>query len=163
MGIQLEAPARVAGKVEPVASHEEAVFKSLKRNEQLVYEALSKSETPLKAYELLDHLQEHGLRAPMTIYRALEALIAKGCVRKITSLNAFVAVRPSRTAQARAFLICRECMQAREITLDERQVTGLFSPMQVSAGHVLIEAYGDCRDVCGSDLRVCCNGADGKE
>ncbi len=152
MGIQLDAPAKAEGCVERITSHDEPLAGRLKRNEQLVYDALCQSPTPLKAYDLLETLQDHGLRAPMTIYRALEALIAKDCVKKIESLNAFVAVRPSRPAQARAFLICKECMQAREITLDARQVADLFSPIRVSADEVRIEAFGDCHDVCGNGV-----------
>ena len=149
MGIQNNASAKTVGGAECIATPNGPVIQRLRRNEQLVYDALHQSETPLKAYDLLEDLQDHGLRAPMTIYRALDALIAKGHVKKIASLNAFVTVRPSRKAQARAFLICRDCMQAREITLDEKQVANLFAPLSVAADDVRIEAFGDCDQVCG--------------
>lgn len=149
MGFQIDAPAKAGRYVEPSSSYSERQAPTLRRNEQLVYDALCRSRGPLKAYELLDDLQDHGLRAPMTIYRALEALIAKDCVKKIESLNAFIAIGFDEKPRAHAFLICRECMRAKEIMLDEDQVAALFSPMQVSAGDVRIEAFGDCNQVCG--------------
>jgi|GEM_PF-4904904 len=148
MGVQISAAAEAGRYVEQVDSDTRFETPTLKRNEQLVYNALCQSQTPLKAYDLLDTLQEHGLRAPMTIYRALEALIAKACVKKIESLNAFVAVDFEQTSHARAFLICRKCMQAKEIALDEEQVAALFAPMDVSVGDVRVEAFGDCHQVC---------------
>lgn len=148
MGIQVDAPVKAVGEIEDVTAHGDPARRALKRNEKLVYDVLCRSRTPLKAYDILEQLQDHGLRAPMTIYRALDALIAKDCVNKIESLNAFMAVGFGPKAQARAFLICRECMHAKEITLDERQVADLFSPMEVSASDVRIEAFGDCHQVC---------------
>lgn len=148
MAIQVDAAAKAASEIERITTPEQPVSQTLKRNEQLVYDELRQSKAPLKAYELLEALQDHGLRAPMTIYRALEALIAKGHIKKIASLNAFVAVRESGATRARAFLICRECMQAKEITLDETQVADLFSPLLIDAGEVIIEAFGQCHQVC---------------
>lgn len=148
MGIQVDAPARAEGTTERVSSNRGRSVGMLKRNEQLVYDALCKSKTPLKAYELLENLQEYGLRAPMTIYRALDALIAKGCVKKIASLNAFIAIRPGRASNASAILICRDCLKVKLITLEEQQVTQLFMQLPISSTDVCIEAFGDCHMVC---------------
>ena len=156
MGIQVDASAKAVGDVKRVTALEDSVVQALKRNERLVYDVLCRSETALKAYDLLEKLQDQGLRAPMTIYRALEALIAYGYVKKIVSLNAYVAIRPGRPAQARAFLICKACMQAKEILLDKRQVAALFSPAPVSASDVCIEAFGECDEVCGDRTKATC-------
>ena len=156
MGIKVDAPAKAADDVERVTALDESLVQTLKRNEQLVYDVLCRSETALKAYDLLEKLQDQGLRAPMTIYRALEALIAYGYVKKIVSLNAYIAIRPGRPAQARAFLICKDCMQAKEILLDKRQVAALFAPAPVSTSDVCIEAFGDCRQVCGDQGKARC-------
>lgn len=148
MGIQIDAPAKAVGRIEKLNSHNERLVGSFKRNEQLVYDALCESQTPLKAYDLLEQLQDDGLRAPMTIYRALDALTAMGFVKKIESLNAFVAIGNESKPRARAFLICRDCKKAKEITLDERHVIDLFSPIPVSATDVRIEAFGECHQIC---------------
>ena len=61
---------------------DEAAAPQLKRNETIIFEALSRSKRPMKAYALLDLLRERGVKAPMTVYRALDTLMEKGCVKK---------------------------------------------------------------------------------
>ena len=148
MGIQVKPRLGAANDSAHITTRADQKLNDLKHNERLVYDALCESKSPQKAYDLLDRLQEHGLRAPMTIYRALDALIAKGHVRKIESLNAFIAIREGTTTQAWAFLICKECRQAKEITLDEQQVANLFSPLQVSMEDIHIEVFSECHHVC---------------
>jgi Fur family zinc uptake transcriptional regulator len=55
--------------------------------------ALHEAARPLSAYDLLDRLRPTGVAAPLTVYRALDKLIALGKVHRIESLNAFVACR----------------------------------------------------------------------
>lgn len=153
MGIQGNAAVKTAGELECVAS-DKSKFQHLKRNEQLVYDALKQSKTPLKAYEILEELQDHGLRAPMTIYRALDTLIIMGLVQKIVSLNAFVVIQSSHATQMRAFLICKECTQAKEIILDTDQISALFAPVTVSTKDMCIEAFGECHEVCRDRNKV---------
>src|SRR5437016_5511342 len=56
-----------------------------------VLEALAASHTPLGAYEIIDRLATAPRPAPITVYRALEFLVANGLVHRIESRNAFVA------------------------------------------------------------------------
>jgi Fur family transcriptional regulator, zinc uptake regulator len=74
-----------------------------------VLEALAASHKPLGAYDIMDAIG--GARpAPITIYRALEFLIALGLVHRIASRNAFLAcVNNHRTGALVAFLICEGC------------------------------------------------------
>jgi len=148
MGLPAEAQAKAVGQVKFINVHDDPIFRTLKRNERLVYETLRKSPAPLKAYDLLEQLQEDGLRAPMTIYRALEALISKGFVKKIASLNAFAIITPARESGVRAFVICRDCMRAKEVVLDEKRVADLFTPLEVAADNLTIEVVGECHQVC---------------
>ena len=64
-----------------------------------VLEALAASHKPLGAYDIMDAVG--GPRpAPITVYRALEFLIALGLVHRIASRNAFLAcVNNHRTAR----------------------------------------------------------------
>ena len=149
MGIQMNTPTGVVSKAAKVSATPDEDFKGLRQNERIVYDALCQSKTPQKAYDLLERLQDHGLRAPMTIYRALDALIAKGHVRKIESLNAFVSIYQGDSTGVRAFLICKECMQAKEVTLNMQKAADLFSPLPVSMDDIRIEAFGECHQVCG--------------
>ena len=49
--------------------------KALSPHSQKVLDLLGKSQKPLSAYEILDKLRKHGIKAPPTIYRALDTLL----------------------------------------------------------------------------------------
>ena len=83
-----------------------------------ILSALSEAHRPLSAYDLLDRLRPTGVAAPLTVYRALDKLIASGRVHRIESLNAFVACRKAEhhhaadhneLRRAVAFTICDRC------------------------------------------------------
>jgi Fur family zinc uptake transcriptional regulator len=96
-------------------AHAEALC--IKRGERLtpmrrqVLEALSRSHTPLGAYELIELVGARGPRpAPITIYRALDFLTAQGLVHRIESRNAFLACINNHASDAPVvFLICEHC------------------------------------------------------
>src|SRR5215472_4772220 len=57
-----------------------------------VLETLAASHRPLGAYEIIDRLADSAPRpAPITVYRALDFLLANGLVHRIESRNAFIA------------------------------------------------------------------------
>ena len=122
--------------------------------------ALAEAPRPLSAYDLLDRLRPTGVAAPLTVYRALDKLIAAGKVHRIESLNAFVACsgehqhahdddqQPRRTV---AFAICDRCG-----TVDEFVDTKLFEQLdrglakrKFTAHTSAIEIHGLCAD-CGT-------------
>ena len=76
-----------------------------------VLEALAASHKPLGAYEVIDEIARKGPRpAPITIYRALDFLMANGLVHRIASRNAFLACVHNHDSGALvAFLICESC------------------------------------------------------
>ncbi|MDC7787466.1 Fur family zinc uptake transcriptional regulator [Rhodoplanes tepidamans] len=98
-----------------VLKHAETLCKE--RHERLtpmrrqVLEILAGSHKPLGAYEILELVAPEGPRpAPITVYRALDFLIAQGLVHRIESRNAFLACSHSHAAGALvAFLICERC------------------------------------------------------
>jgi Fur family zinc uptake transcriptional regulator len=77
---------------------------------RLVLEALA-NHRPTGAYEIIDRLAERGPRpAPITVYRALDFLVAQGLVHRIESRNAFVACIHNHASDAMVvFLICERC------------------------------------------------------
>jgi len=87
----------------------------LSKNEKLVWEALAASKDPLKAYEILDRLKEKGVRAPMTVYRALDGLEAKGHIHKLDGLNAFVLCNHEGPHVVQTFLVCESCSTVKEL------------------------------------------------
>ena len=123
--------------------------------------ALNEASRPLSAYDLLDRLRPTGVAAPLTVYRALDKLIASGQVHRVESLNAFVACRSGehhhehggedKTAPSRrsvAFAICDRCG-----TVDEFHDTKLFERLDRGLGKMnfsprtsAIEVHGLCGD-----------------
>ena len=63
----------------------------LTKNQSLVFETLQRADQPISAYTILDRLRDHGFRAPLQVYRALDKLVEAGLVHRLESLNAFVA------------------------------------------------------------------------
>jgi Fur family transcriptional regulator, zinc uptake regulator len=76
-----------------------------------VLRALMAGHRPLGAYEVIDELAKEMPRpAPITIYRALDFLMANGLVHRIESRNAYLACAHAHdTAASVAFLICERC------------------------------------------------------
>ncbi len=76
-----------------------------------VLEMLAGSHKPLGAYEIIDAVAGSGPRpAPITIYRALDFLMANGLVHRIASRNAFLACGHNHDSGALVtFLICEVC------------------------------------------------------
>lgn len=90
----------------------------LTKNESLVWEALIDGGGPLKAYEILDRLKDKGVRAPMTVYRALEGLEEKGFIHKLEGINAFVPCEHEGPHDVQVFLVCEKCASAKEVELE---------------------------------------------
>lgn len=90
----------------------------LTKNQSLVFDALSGADGPLSAYTILDKLRDHGFRAPLQVYRALEKLLELGVVHRLESINAFVAcAHPTEDCHGHgltAFAICESCGQVIE-------------------------------------------------
>jgi Fur family zinc uptake transcriptional regulator len=82
-----------------------------------VLQALLASHRPLGAYEVIDELARSMPRpAPITVYRALDFLMANGLVHRIESRNAYLACAHDHDAAvAVAFLICDRCGSVGEI------------------------------------------------
>lgn len=126
----------------------------LTRNQKLVMDELSKAGEPLGAYAILDQLQEHGFRAPLQVYRALDKLVETGLVHKLESLNAFVACRQPGcdNHEATAFMICGSCGQTTELTDGAlaRRLMKLVRDYEFALKQTTIELRGNCRS-CRTD------------
>ena len=90
---------------------------NLTKHQEIVLELLEKANEPLKAYSILFNLSEHGVKAPLQVYRALDKLIELGKVHKIESKNSFVACINSncKANGNTAFTICEQCDEVLEI------------------------------------------------
>lgn len=93
---------------EAVCEERSQKFTPIRRH---VLQALLSSHRPLGAYEVIDELAKSMPRpAPITVYRALDFLMANGLVHRIESRNAYLACAHDHDAtSAVAFLICERC------------------------------------------------------
>lgn len=133
----------------PVPSGDEMMSEqALTRNQKLVFDALSASESPLSAYDILDGLRDEGLRAPLQVYRALDKLIAYGLIHRLESLNAFVACAHPHPHEHRltAFAICETCGQVTEFADSEieSRLAAFADESGFVPAHTTIEIRGRC-------------------
>jgi Fur family zinc uptake transcriptional regulator len=123
----------------------------LTRNERLVLTVLDGSDGPMKAYELLASLKDQGVKAPMTVYRALERLESKGLVHKLDGMNAFVICNHDKPHPVQTFLICVECSRVEELAEDGlsfhwSSMRDIAASRGFSAASTRIEIRGVCPD-----------------
>jgi Fur family zinc uptake transcriptional regulator len=115
-----------------------------------VLELLHKSHKPMGAYELLDKLHKFGIKAPPTVYRALDTLVERGLVHRIESLNAFVACHShEEDGHGAQFAVCRSCGVVKEI-FDARLsavIATLGKELKFQIERGLLELIGLC-DAC---------------
>lgn len=123
--------------------------------------ALSEASRPLSAYDLLDRLRPTGVAAPLTVYRALDKLIASGKVHRIESLNAFVACRTgehhrhdpeagdqSSRPRSVGFAICDKCGSVEEFVEDKlfAQLHRGLARRSFKPETTAVEVHGLCAD-----------------
>lgn len=125
---------------------------SLTRNQIAVFEALRTVETPLTAYQILDleAIRAAGLKAPLTVYRALDRLMELGHVHRIESLNAFVACEHEPHSTPSVFMICARCRKTTEVAADNltSAAASLAEAQDFEVETVSIEITGRCA-ACG--------------
>ena len=103
---------------EEISRREKLRFTTQRRQ---VLEALLESHVPASAYDVIDRIASAGPRlAPISVYRALDFLVAHNFAHRIESKNAYVACDrgPECEPGATLFLICDNCGAAGEATSD---------------------------------------------
>jgi Fur family zinc uptake transcriptional regulator len=105
---------------------------------------------PLSAYELLGQLQLSGIKAPPTVYRALNQLIDEGRVHRLESINAYVACCRRHHHGMAAFAICRDCGTVTEFESGDvaRGIQEWADHSGFRVARSTVELHGRCAD-CG--------------
>ena len=112
-----------------------------------ILSSVAQSHSAVGAYDIIERMAEHGPRpAPITVYRALDFLLAHGLVHKIESRNAFVACSHSHEGQPAALLICETCGTVSELDAPEifERITEKAKAQKFSPAHTMIEMSGTC-------------------
>ena len=123
---------------------------ALTKNQSVVLAALKRAEMPMTAYEILglDDVREAGLKAPLTIYRALDKLMTAGLVHRLETINAFVACERSPHPGPAGFAICEKCRKTVELALTdcEAHLTESARRAGFRVDAMNVEMRGRCAD-----------------
>jgi Fur family transcriptional regulator, zinc uptake regulator len=119
---------------------------------QAVFGEIAASHKAIGAYEVLDRLAARGERlAPISVYRAIEALVAAGIVHRFESRNAYFACNASHEVR-RLVLACEACSRVSEVAGDR-----VFEAIDKSAGSAgfsartaVVEVWGLCASCAGA-------------
>jgi Fur family zinc uptake transcriptional regulator len=115
-----------------------------------VFEEIAASHEALGAYEVLDRLAAKGPRlAPISVYRAIEALLAAGAVHRLESRNAFFACHAAHAPDRdQLILVCEHCGRVAEIA-DESvfvAIAGAVERASFTPRRTVAEVSGECSD-----------------
>jgi Fur family zinc uptake transcriptional regulator len=111
---------------------------------QSVFREIAASHKAIGAYEVLDRLAVRGERlAPISVYRAIEALVAAGIVHRFESRNAFFACHAGHEMR-QLILACEACGRVAEVDGDK-----VFATIDTAAGSASFSAKGAVVEVWG--------------
>src|SRR5699024_2326873 len=117
-----------------------------------VLELLIRAGRSLRAYELLERMQEiHPGTAPPTVSRALDCSTEPGLIHRIDAVNAWTACVDAAGAPHDLFVVCTECRQVVELPAPElsRQIAQCIA----LAGFGFAEQETELRALC-SDCKL---------
>jgi len=109
-------------------------------------ELVLQAKGPVKAYDIAKRFYSYGKASAITVYRALKFWEEIGLVRRIKSLNAFVASLDGEAAPGFAFLVCSDCGESAEIPLaSPAEVAAAAFGLGFEIDRLTLEAGGRCR------------------
>lgn len=121
-------------------------FTDLRRR---VFEEIASTHQSVGAYDILGNLSDKGTRlAPISVYRALDALLDAGVIHRLESKNAYFACRrlDHRTGRRPIFLSCEHCA-----SVTEADSMGIFETIDKAAKQAnfeprirFVEVQGTC-------------------
>lgn len=115
---------------------------------RLVFEEIAASHGAVGAYDVLDRLAKKGTRlAPISIYRALDALLEAGVVHRLESRNAYFACHAAhRVGSAQVVLNCSSCGGVAEVPGESvfRAIETAAAKIDFRAGASIVEVTGLC-------------------
>jgi Fur family transcriptional regulator, zinc uptake regulator len=113
-----------------------------------VLACVAQSHAAVGAYDVIERMAAHGPKpAPITVYRALDFLLAHKLVHKIESRSAFVACACAHTDGVPALLICDTCGNVDEIIEPntDKNLHQVAEAQGFKMNRAVIELSGTCR------------------
>jgi Fur family zinc uptake transcriptional regulator len=120
----------------------------------MVLAEIAGSHHALGAYDIIGNLAEKGTRlAPISVYRAIDALIEAGVVHRLESRNAYFACHASHVrGHQHLILACQACGTIAEVEADD-----ILAAIDAAAARVRFAARSRIVEVAG----VCANCSEG--
>jgi Fur family zinc uptake transcriptional regulator len=118
---------------------------------QAVFQEIAGSHRAVGAYEVLDKLAARGDRlAPISVYRAIEALVAAGIVHRFESRNAFFACNGAHEMRC-LVLACETCARVAEVDAGSvfAAIDATARSAAFSAKGAVVEVWGQCAPCAG--------------
>jgi Fur family zinc uptake transcriptional regulator len=109
-----------------------------------VFELLLRAGVPVKAYDLAEDYKPGRRISPATVYRALWFLERIGLVRRIASLNAYIAYFEPHRAHTVGFMICEACGATEQFEMDLTSQTAVAKAAGFHLSRVTLEVRGLC-------------------
>jgi Fur family zinc uptake transcriptional regulator len=113
-----------------------------------VLEALAESHAPLGAYDIVEKLKKAKEPAPaMSVYRALDFLVAESLAHRIESKNAFLACTHGHESDdVVLFMLCERCGVVAEVTSNAlgRDLSQVARSVNFSPKVRVLEVSGLC-------------------
>ncbi len=122
------------------------------RTQADVLAILRRRDGPLSAYDVLGELRETNPKiAPPTVYRALTALIGRGRIHRLESLNAYIACQCDSHRHAPILSICDDCGMVEESVAPDllEKLSGVIGRSGFAPSRHVIEVNGVCA-ACGN-------------
>ena len=125
-------------------------LKGLKLTElrRRVLEEIAASHQALGAYDILERLSTKGPRlAPISVYRAIDALHGAGLVHRLESRNAFFACHAEHEPKRdQVFLACERCGRVAELPGDQvfAALHALVDKADFEVRRTVTEVTGTC-------------------
>ncbi len=111
--------------------------------DHLVEQTLRAAAGPLGTYEIRDRIVAGGNRISVPqVYRIVARLVAAARIRRVETLNAYIAGGGSHDALA----VCRHCASATRVPIGDlaRQLSASIGAQGFEIEDVVIEARGRC-------------------
>jgi Fur family zinc uptake transcriptional regulator len=114
-----------------------------------VLEEVASSHKAIGAYEVLERLASRDKRrlAPISVYRALDALVAAGLVHRLESRNAFFACHSAHASHRRHIVLaCGTCGTVAEMAAPDvfAGIVKVAEAASFRVDHTLVEVIGAC-------------------
>jgi Fur family zinc uptake transcriptional regulator len=118
-----------------------------------VLEIVAAGHAAVGAYDIIGALAANGRRpAPISVYRALDFLVANGLIHRVDSLSAFVLCASPGASHRAQFLICQRCRDIAEMR--SNAVDAAIGEGAAAAGFTVSSAVVEVSGLCRSCRRL---------